>query len=220
MVLVHTTGTGTSRTSKTSGFLFQSTVMFRSNDMGFRVCCEGEGEQVEGAGALLCGGQILLLSEFCARAKNANKKPRTDVLIECLKDLPVRDADDVFIQASIPKIRPLGADGEAISGLLPAPGKTSQVNSNEFAPKPKQRKLADGRLVGDGCEGGGGDEGGGSEEAPRRRERQVRDSCRVRQINHIEQLRDEEQRQARDEEQRRRQREKSKVQQDESGRSS
>ena len=43
--------------------------------------------------------------------QNANKKPKQDILIDSLNDLSLKQATPEFL-LSLPKIRPVGADGQ------------------------------------------------------------------------------------------------------------
>jgi hypothetical protein len=49
--------------------------------------------------------------------QNANKKPKQDILIDSLNDLSLKQATPEFL-LSLPKIRPVGADGECVARLL------------------------------------------------------------------------------------------------------
>jgi len=129
MVLVHTFGSGNARGVKMCGHLFQSTFLFRSSDTGLRIrCISQEGS----AGAPDADAPMLLPSEFCTQAQNHNKRPRSDILVDSLSGLPLKDVDETFL-ASLPRIRPLDAEGRPLQGGV------------DSLPKLKQRKLADGR---------------------------------------------------------------------------
>ena len=94
------------------GHLFQSTFLFRSSDTGLRIrCISQEGS----AGAPDADAPMLLPSEFCTQAQNHNKRPRSDILVDSLSGLPLKDVDETFL-ASLPRIRPLDAEGRPLQG--------------------------------------------------------------------------------------------------------
>jgi hypothetical protein len=70
MVKVHMFGTGNARHTKLCGHLFQSSFLFRSNDVGLRIRCIGEEGEV-GANHVwpAAASEILPLGEFCAKAQ-------------------------------------------------------------------------------------------------------------------------------------------------------
>ena len=180
-ILVHAFGTGNYRNIRLSGHLFRSTVLLRSNDLGLRVLVM---KKTETTGATVAAGQqfpaaeMLALSEFVGAAQNANKRPRSDTLIDHLNDLPIRDAPADFLE-SLPKIRPLDANG------MPIEASIQQSGAGET--RRKHRKPAGSRPSTTG--GAGGDEEWGvarEEETRKRPERHIRELCRARHVNYKE----------------------------------
>jgi len=169
MVLVHTFGSGNARGVKLCGHLFLSTFLIRSSDTGLRIRCIPEGGS---AGTPDAETQMMMPSKFCAQAKNHNKRPLTDILVDSLGDLPLKDIDETFL-ASLPRIRPVDAEGRPLQGAI------------DPQPKSKQRKLNEDEERRPGAVGEG--------EAPRKRDRLLR--VGVQQVNYSEQAQDEERRQ-------------------------
>jgi len=169
MVLVHTFGSGNARGVKLCGHLFRSTFLIRSSDTGLRIRCIPEGWS---AGASDAETQMLLPSKFCAQANNHKKRPLSDILVDSLGDLPLKDIDETFL-ASLPRIRPVDAEGHPLQGGI------------DPQPKSKQRKLNEDEERRPSAVGEG--------EAPRKRDRLLR--VGVQQVNYSELAQDEERRQ-------------------------
>ena len=69
MVEIHAFGTGNARHSKLRGYLLQSSLLMRSNEVAFRVACTDPQPRGEGGRRSWPAAHVLPLADFCGKAQ-------------------------------------------------------------------------------------------------------------------------------------------------------